>query len=448
MTQTTEISAVPPNNATALNNGSADALFAQVYTARRIQLHRLTTRKIAADKYLVGRAGVRGAIVTGSLGAAAIDMLRKGQPRLEVEAALSRATETDVEIRDLLLALLRAGFIREADSTPLDTSRIKWYKQVTSRFRARRVVPWVTDFVATRLPPRMAAGALARIRYHALAASREFSIHELRDRIASSGLAISASGCRQHQRELADQDALTRLIIQSDPVRLDRWLRKHVCFSGRQHLLDAIATGRGAIIATFHYGAFPLLPVSLAANGFPISMPHFGVHFGSTPHERVFEAHVLACGWAPVVVHRTASLSMIAQLSRTLRAGGVVCIAADYCRPALQHAHSAKKESDRQASISVTIAGRAMTVENLVGWLVTTTGATILPALSYRGAHGDYTVEIRPGLKLGESDPATSRERAAQATRSVVAALQSDVVDNPLKWAFLSSISQMQAVAS
>lgn len=43
-----------------------------------------------------------------------------------------------------------------------------------------------------------------------------------------------------------------------------------VTLSGRQHLADALALGRGAVIATAHSGNWELLGASLAMHGFPI----------------------------------------------------------------------------------------------------------------------------------------------------------------------------------
>jgi lauroyl/myristoyl acyltransferase len=172
-------------------------------------------------------------------------------------------------------------------------------------------------------------------------------------------------------------------------------------------------------------------------------MPHFGVHFGGVPHEKVFDTHAQVCGWAPVVVHRKASLKTISQLARTLKAGGVVCMSADYCRPAMrQNGPEGNDRGERQTMIGVTLGGRRISVENFVGWLAATTGAMVLPATSHRTSRGRYTVELQPALDLGNPGKLSSRDFASAVTRSVVAALDADVAANPLQWAFLGVIAE------
>ena len=438
---------IPPPSKTGQNNQNvAHSLVAQVIEARKVRLHGLSTRQIAPDKYIIGRAGGRGAIITGTLGVAAIDLLDKGSSPREVEALLSRRTNTSVEICVLLSSLLRAGFITTADSTRFATSRVGAWTQLHAKLRARLNPTALTDFLAASVPPALGLRILGEVRYRALSASSAFSANELTRRISASGFPISPGMCRRHQRELASQDSLTRIIIQAQPARLDSWIRSNVTLVGRRHLIDSLDGGRGTIVAAFHYGAFPLLPVCLAANGFPISMPHFGVQFGALPHERVFDSHVRACGWAPVVVHRKGSLATIAQLIRTLKAGGIAVISADYCSPhARDDSPDAKDRSARQTRITVGIGDRRMMVENLVGWLAAMTGASVLPSVSYRKRRGKYAVELRPALEFTKPDNLSSRDCASTITRSVFASLERDVVADPLKWAFLGSFTEAGA---
>ena len=445
MTQTIEQS---------LPNGSAsDVAFspiAPLMEAQRVRVHRLVTRQIASDRYLVGRAGVRGAITTSALGVAAIRLLRTGSPPREIQLLLGRSSDATVEMSGLLSALLRAGFIRKADSTRFNTRRIGVWAQARAYMRPRlNLAARLTDFLATSVPPAWGLRILRAIRYRAISTSAPFSAEVLARRISVDGSPVPLEICRNHQRELSDQDSLTRIIIQSEPRRLDSWIRQNVSLVGRQNLVDSLATGRGTIVAAFHYGAFPLMPVCLAANGFALTMPHFGVQFGGIPHERVFDAHVDACGWAPVVVHRKGSLAAIAQIVRTLRAGGVACISVDYCNPFVRDEHSEQRNrSGRPAQIEVAVAGRRIMVENWVGWLAAASNASVLPSMSYRKTSGRYAVELRPALEFANSNELSSGEWSSAITLRVVAALEPDVAADPLKWAFLSTFTQATGGAS
>ena len=50
------------------------------------------------------------------------------------------------------------------------------------------------------------------------------------------------------------------------------FLNKHVYIEGREVLDKALAEGRGAILVTGHYGAVEFLPLSLALNGYTVTM--------------------------------------------------------------------------------------------------------------------------------------------------------------------------------
>lgn len=70
--------AINPSLPDGSGSDTVYSMIAQIMEARRLRVHRLLTRQIASDKYLVGRVGVRGAITTSELGVAAIRLLRKG----------------------------------------------------------------------------------------------------------------------------------------------------------------------------------------------------------------------------------------------------------------------------------------------------------------------------------------------------------------------------------
>lgn len=370
----------------------------------------------------------RGAIRTGTLGAEAVRLFRHNTSLAAVLAQLEARHGTKFDLAPLLATLLSSGIARRVNgqpvggSTPLrlaDGFRTWWRCYVDLPTRA-------PHWLLRNLRPALALPAAKTLNQHRLGRS---SIGRNWDQLASrtpwhvapADLPALAS---RHLAELAETDTLARLICYSRPEAFGRWLAEHVELTGAEHVERARQTGRGAILAFLHAGAFPLFSMKLPSIGIPFHSFNFGVHFSYRPFDEVSDGHADACGWPRSRFYFRADKSSLSSYVRAVRAGEVGVVMPDYLDPGTGPAAGAR----------VRVGEREILVGTFAGWLARKTGAIVIPCDTARTARG-YRLALQPPVEFTTDFSAPDAD--ASATREIFARLAPEVERVPESWSFL-----------
>jgi KDO2-lipid IV(A) lauroyltransferase len=196
--------------------------------------------------------------------------------------------------------------------------------------------------------------------------------------------------------------------------------RARVRVIGAEHLREALAGGRGAILVTAHAG-----PWDVAARFFS---DRFGAKvavvmeaepdpWARALHDDVRRrsgVEVLRVGGDP-----TDGLSVL----RHLREGGVAAFQIDRAAPS-------------RRSVATSLLGRTFEVPEGPFRLAELARAPVIPLFAVRRGYFDYTIEVEPAISLGPARGSAARKRAADAS---VKALERFVRAHPTQWFHFSS---------
>jgi lauroyl/myristoyl acyltransferase len=213
-----------------------------------------------------------------------------------------------------------------------------------------------------------------------------------------------------------------------------RPLRRLVEIRGREHLEAALATGKGAILCSAHFGSYDSGFSVLYASGFPITTIGRRTHIyaeGLSSAERRFWELVYS---RPLRRHRQrpniepwpGRFQVAALAAAALRANEVVTISID--APPL--------DNDRARAVEVPFLGRRVRLLPGVVTLAQLTGAPVLMAFLYRAADYHHQVwEISAPVPV-DGETATAFERCA-------AEVNAAIRRSPAHWDFWNSTSTL-----
>jgi lauroyl/myristoyl acyltransferase len=421
----------------------ACASTADAGTWKNVRLHPTLVRHLGGDDYALVRIGGRIPVKTGSSGVEALRLLRRSGSVSDVSGELARQLHSPVDLSGFLNCLSRAGIVHTADETVVDGRRSSWTAALKSYWRFW--VDWesrLSTLVARRMPPAMAIPVLARLRLRCVRRDRRFRNHlSPSQRSSASAQPRSTIPHGSHLTHMATQDALARVMYQARPKALHSWLQRKVAVVGLPGVDQAGNCGRGRIFCALHLGPFPLIPITLLARGYSLHGIHFGAQVSGPPVERVFDSHVAACGWAPVVIHRRADTAAIRALIRALRNGQNLMVLPDFVEPkgpaGEPGSHRRPTDAslcDRPTNPLEMLLGAAST---WVGWLARQGNAVIIPSRCCVRSDGGFQVEfgspIEPIRTTGGDKKADDLASAA----AVLEALAPDLTVSPEQWAFL-----------
>jgi lauroyl/myristoyl acyltransferase len=216
-----------------------------------------------------------------------------------------------------------------------------------------------------------------------------------------------------------------------------RSLGKLVEIRGREHLDDALAGGKGAILCTAHFGSIGNALSLLNADGFPLTSIgrwHWNYMPGVSSAERrlwdlVYARRLLRHRQRPLIEPYTGRVQVAAQAAAVLRANEVLTISGD--TPPL--------DADRARAVEVPFLGRQARLLPGVVSLSGLTGAPVLMAFTYRSADYRHQVlEISPPVPM-EGDTATAFGRC-------VAAMDTAIRTSPAHWAYWASTDDLASL--
>jgi len=209
-----------------------------------------------------------------------------------------------------------------------------------------------------------------------------------------------------------------------------RPLRRLVTIRGREHLEEALAAGKGAILCSAHFGAYDSSFSVLHTSGFPVTTIgrwQYKYTPGLSSAERRFWNWALARRLRrhrqrPNIEPWPGRFQVAALAASALRAGEVVTICVD--APPL--------DSDKARAIGVPFLGNEARLVPGVVTLAQLTGAPVLPCFLYRSADYRHQVlEISAPVPM-EGDTTTAFARCA-------AEVSAAIRRSPASWVYWPS---------
>ena len=381
------------------------------------------------DHYCVIHRHGRQALSTSRAGVQAIRLLAAGRSVQQAQEVLGRRyglPAAEIDLAPLLGSLFASGFVRLLDGRPVAAA---------GEPGPHRLRVWLTLLVGSpllelalkRLPLRLALPIV----YRWLGRGSD---HALEDRVAANlrraprlNLAPGeiARIVADNRQSLRKQHC-DRLLLGSLPRhRARRWLAREIEVSGLEHLTRALASGRGAILCSFHMGSYGLIPFVLGARGVAVTM-----YAGFGEDARADVAAWLAERAArhdSYPVRITGGVMGLRVLLRSLARGETVLL---YCDRALGEAGSAG--SVARSPISVPFLGTRIWSARGLGWLHRETGATVLPAVLLWEGRRRHHLHIGSAI-TGEHGAGAVRDISAVMVRAF-GALEGHVRRHPGQW--------------
>lgn len=245
-------------------------------------------------------------------------------------------------------------------------------------------------------------------------------------------------GFPRHRRALRAN--LTQVLGSSDPARIDAVargsfrnfgkyvidfihfpaitrdeVRSRLRFDQFDELNEAVASGRGLLVVTMHFGNWDLGAAALAACDYPVHA--IAETFGYPPMNALVQGSRARLGMHVIRGDRVGPA-----VFRTLRRGDMLAMLIDIA------------PGDTSA-IDVEFFGAPARVSSAPARLALRTGAWVLPAIVIRGPRDDR--EIRPVIDFSLRDYSPSGDEATDVrdlTRRIVAALEKPIAQHPDQW--------------
>ncbi len=209
-------------------------------------------------------------------------------------------------------------------------------------------------------------------------------------------------------------------LAESLAVGRDDSLRARVTVLGAEHLRQAVAAGRGAVIVTAHAGPWDVAARFFSAEfGAKVAMvmeaePDASARALHDDVRRRSGVEVLRVGDGP-----TDGLSIL----RHVRSGGVAAFQID-------------RSAASKRNIATSLFGRTFEVPEGPFRLAELAGAPVIPLFAVREGYFDYTIVVEPAIALG---PGARPEALGEAARAAAQALERFVRAHPTQWFHFAS---------
>jgi len=379
------------------------------------------------DRFIVANRFSRGAIVTGSAGVRAIELLSDGRTLGEIKQVLARdcrCAPEEIDVGPLVAALWSVGLVsavegRRIAATPAPRPRS------AGLYFALFVLSPLLSLVLRYVPLKLALWVAYRsfgARNPLLEHRIQVNLHAAPDlHLSDQGVrSIAADNSRNVRRQFIDRVLLGSL----SPRRVERWLQDAASISGMEHLERSIASGRGTILCSYHMGSYSLIPFILGARG--VALTVLG-GFGERDQAAVAQGMALMSGSevtfpVRVVSGRWALRALVTSLER----GETVLL---YCDRALPRADGVSRSG---AAPRVPFLGTAVYATAGVARLSERTGAAILPTVLLWDGDQRHHLIIEPEVTRDPSADPTTRVPAA--TADVYRVLERYVRWYPADW--------------
>lgn len=262
--------------------------------------------------------------------------------------------------------------------------------------------------IPDRLADRLARGA-GRLVWWAIPSRRRVVLRNLERAFGAERTAAERSAIGR-----ATYAVLAEMF--SDLLRLFQgrrdWFTTQLAVEGFEHLTAALAGGRGAIVISGHYGAFPLLAAALPSRGITL---HLLYRKPKSPKTRKLFDDWLALAGCEVIEDAPRHLAGLRCL-KVLSGGGCVCILADQHFP---------------AGIEVPFFGVPARTGVGAALLAARSGAPLVPLFIRRDRAGSYLLRVEPAMT---APPDHTREALTRTTAAVTARIEAWIREAPEQW--------------
>lgn len=265
--------------------------------------------------------------------------------------------------------------------------------------------------VRIRLPDRMAqwlARGAGRIAWVAIPSRRRVTLRNLSRAFPAETAA--------HRAAIGRATYATLAVMFTELLRLFQgrraWITTEVRTEGMEHLAAARAAGRGVILVSGHYGAFPLLAAALPAQGVKL---HLLYRKPKSPRTRKLFDDWLALAGCEVIEDAPRHLAGIRCL-KALAEGGCVCILMD------QHFSS---------GVAVPFFGAPAKTGVGAALLAARSGAPLVPGFIRKEPDGTYLLRIEPALPPPVD---RSREELTRVVAGATARIEAWIREAPAQW--------------
>lgn len=196
-------------------------------------------------------------------------------------------------------------------------------------------------------------------------------------------------------------------------------VRDYFTLIGEEHIRAAVARGKGVIVVAPHLGSFNLIPALACTLGFKVVAV---VEHIRDPRLHEYFLNLRKNHGLEVV---TNSPQDVRTILRTLRDGGMVLMVAD--------------RNVGTATDEVVFFGERTHLPAGPGLIARRTGATVLPAYSYRTTNTNSVAVALPPLPLPDAKGTPEQRRAAD-TQAIARALEAGILAAPDQWAVLQPV--------
>lgn len=188
---------------------------------------------------------------------------------------------------------------------------------------------------------------------------------------------------------------------------------RYIKMEGAQYLTEALAQGRGAVIATAHSGNWELLGAALAMYGFPL-VAVVQKQTNAVMDRFINEYRTMA---GMHVTYKSGVLEMV----RLLGEGKIIGLLMD------QDQHS--------SGVFVNFFGRPASTPPGAAVLARMKNAPVVPAFITQNADGTHTVTIHPAMKVEKTK--NKNQDILKATAQLTAIIEEHVRHHPEEWFWL-----------
>ena len=206
--------------------------------------------------------------------------------------------------------------------------------------------------------------------------------------------------------------------ISLDTIACSRYghgrLRALVRIEGLEHVRNAYATGRGALVFSAHFGHWELTALMQGYEGLPLALVTRPL---DNPHLERALARVRGRSGNRIVHKRNA----VREILRALREGLGVAIVID--------------KDARRDGVFVPFFGRPASTTRTLALVARRTGADVIPTFSYPAPDGTYTIVYEPPVPFSVSDDREADVR--RLTERCTAIIETRVRERPELWLWM-----------
>ena len=198
------------------------------------------------------------------------------------------------------------------------------------------------------------------------------------------------------------------------PVMSREEVRRRLVFHQWPELDEVMASKRGMLIVTMHYGVYDLGGAALAAYDYPTNA--IGENYGYKKMDRLIHGSRERLGMKVIPVERVGP-----GVFRALKRGEILALAIDVPPP--------------DQTILVDFLGAPAEVSSTPARIALRTGAWVVPAIVFRGPESDSLIRPILDTRSVRYEPTGDEERDVYAlTRLIMASFERHIREHPEQW--------------